>query len=348
MNSRLTIPLTALFLVAVACSGDDGGGTDSGTDGTDGTTAGPVEDAPLGGNHEVVDFPDGYADGALYTTVDKVDNLQVRRMFANDAALNSPADSLDYGSKIVMEIWSAMTDGEGNPVYDDQNRLIADELSIIALMEKQEGFGNYTPETANGEWEHAFFSPDGQDMASELDCYGCHLEMAGPSTEYMFTYSQLKAWQTEPAPVGGTTDLLNFPDDYLTYALATTVDKESTNQVRDVYANSVAVDSADGEFARGSIIVMEIYNALLDGNDQPVVDMDGNFMKDDLAIIAVMEKQQGFGNYTPDTRNGEWEHAFFEPDGTPLASEADCYGCHREMAGEGLDFVFSKAAIEAL
>lgn len=340
MTTKFWIPCAAILIAAPACSGGEGE-TETGD-----TSA--LEDAPLGGNHAVVDFPAGYADTALYATVDRADNMQVRRMFANDAALNSPAGTLDRGSKVVMEIWTAMLDNNGSPVLDDHGRFIADELSVVALMEKQEGFGKYTPETANGEWEYAFYTPSGEDMTSELDCYGCHLEKTGAATDFVFTLTQLEAWQTEAAPVGGTTDILNFPDDYLTYTYATTVDRADTKQVRDIYANDVAVASADGEFDRGSIIVMEIYSALLDGSDEPVVDMEGKFTKDQLSIIAVMEKQQGFGNYTPETRNGEWEHAFFTADGMPMESAADCYGCHRENATEANDFVFSKAAIAAL
>ncbi len=349
MTAKIWISCAILLTFPIACgSGEDGSETDSDSGSETDTDTSALEDAPIGGNHDLVDFPDGYKDGALYTTVDKVDNMQVRRFFANDTALGSPAGELDRGSTVVMEIWSALLDGDGAPVLDDHGRFVADELNIVALMEKQEGFGNYTPETANGEWEYAFFTPGGEDMSSDLDCYGCHLEMAGPGTDYVFTLNELELWQTEPAPVGGTTDLLNFPDDYLSYQYAATVDRVDNNQVRDVYANDIAVASADGDFDRGSIVVMEIYGAVLDDNDEPVLDMEGNFMKDQLSIVAVMEKQQGFGNYTPETRNDEWEYAFFAPDGTPMASEADCYGCHLENAGASVDFVFSKAEIAAL
>ncbi len=349
MTTKLWLPCSVLLL-AVACGGGESGSeTDSDTGSETGTDTAALEDAPLGGNHDLVDYPEGYQDTALYTTVDKVDNMQVRRMFANDVALNSPAGTLDFGSVVVMEIWSAMLDGSGQPVLDDQGRFIADELNVVALMEKQEGFGNYTPETKNAEWEYAFFTPGGEDMSSDLDCYGCHGENAGPSKDYIFTFDELEAWQTNPAPMGGTTDLLNFPDDYLSYSLATTVDREDNKQVRDVYANDIAVASADGnEFDRGSIIVMEIYSAQLDMNDEPILDMDNRYIKDQLSIIAVMEKQQGFGNYTPETRNGEWEHAFFTPEGEPMASEADCYGCHRDNTEANADFVFSKNEIAAL
>ncbi|MGB1277139.1 MAG: hypothetical protein ACPG77_15450, partial [Nannocystaceae bacterium] len=158
MRTKTWLLFAAMLMISSACGSGDETETDSDTEtatetGTesDSDTA-ALEDAPIGGNHDLVDFPDGYQETALYTTIDQAEKMQVRRMFANDTALDSPAGELDRGSKVIMEIWSAVLGGDGSPVLDDQGRFIADELNVVALMEKQEGFGNYTPETKNGEW----------------------------------------------------------------------------------------------------------------------------------------------------------------------------------------------------
>jgi Cytochrome P460 len=84
-----------------------------------------------------------------------------------------------------------------------------------------------------------------------------------------------------------------------------------------MFANDVALASArDGApLASGAVVVMEVYKARLDAEQNPVVGSDGFFEPDALAGIAVMETRSGWGEDCPDAwRNGEWEFAAFKPD----------------------------------
>lgn len=305
--------------------------------------------APIGGNAALLTFPGDYRSFTYTTTVDKESNNQVRDIYANETAvLSAGKDGLDRGSILVMEIYGAQLDANEAPMLDAAGRYIRGDLNIVAVMEKREGFGQYNPMNRNGEWEYAFFTPDGAPIDNEADCYGCHNENAGPQADYIFSLDQLRTPEMLPdAPLGGNHGLVEYPQDYSNFQMYTSVDKASNNQVRDLFANDVAMASPAGTLDRGSILVMEIYGAELDMNGMPVMGPDARFVRSDLNIIAVMEKKLGFGKYSASTRNGEWEYAFFNPDGSALPSEADCYGCHNENAGPSTDFVFSLDALQA-
>ena len=310
-----------------------------------------LPDAPIGGNNALVGLPNAYDQFGLYSTVDKEEKKQVRQIYANDAALSSKGDaSLERGSILVMEIYGAQLDADDMPIADSLGRFVKDELKLVFVMEKKEGFGQYSDETKNGEWEYGAYTATGEAAVNDLDCNDCHGENAGADLDWVFSKAALASWRTALAPIGGNPDKIVFPTDYPTYALATTVDKEEKKQVRKIYGNDVAIDiAATGSgLARGSKVVMEIYSAQLDADDSPIMNGDGRFMEDELLVIAVMEKQAGFGNYTDETRNGEWEYKFFTPSGEPMASELDCFGCHLENAGPSVDFLFSFDALEQL
>ncbi|MEQ9501618.1 MAG: cytochrome P460 family protein [Deltaproteobacteria bacterium] len=339
----LRTTLLTLPLCFFACSGGD-------DDGGDDTTVTPLPDAPLGGNHALAQFPTGYNDAFTYTTtVDKESNNQVRDMYANNVAINSASGAeLDRGSVIVMEIHGAKVDGDGNPILDARGRFIRDSLNIVAVMEKQEGFGQYSAATKNGEWEYAFYNPDGTKLESEADCYGCHLENTGAATDFVFSIDGLRSpASVTAAPNGGDPTKVTYPADYeSTFTFTTTVDKASNNQVRDVYANDAAIGSAASEvLARGSVLVMEVYGAQLDMDGNPVLDENGRYTRGELAVVAVSEKLEGNGQYRPDSRNGEWEYAFFSPSGEGLNPDADCFGCHLENTGTATDFIFTRDAL---
>ena len=355
VHKSLTHACTLGFALAccamlVACGDDDGGG-DNGVgdnDAGDNNDAG-LPDAPLGGNHDLTTFPMDYSGFAYTASVDKEMTKQVRDVYANDVAVKSAAgDALDRGSVLVMEIHAAKLDDDEEPILDTDGRYIRDGLNIVAVMEKKKGFGQYSEATRNGEWEYAFYSPDGMPLDSEADCYGCHLENAGPDMDFVFTLDGLKSPpDVTAAPAGGDPSKITFPADYgSTFTYTTTVDKESNNQVRDVFANEAALSSADGPVLdRGATVVMEVYDAQVDGDDNPILDDDGRYVRGDLAVVAVMDKREGNGQYRPDSRNGEWEYAFFSPDGDPLEPEADCFGCHLQNTGTATDFIFTRDAL---
>jgi hypothetical protein len=96
----------------------------------------------------------------------------------------------------------------------------------------------------------------------------------------------------------------------------------------------------------GTVIVMEVYRAELDGGGKPRKDPGGRFVRGELASIQVMEKRAGWGaDYPADLRNGEWDYAEFAPDGVrrPPADTTRCLSCHRRRSGE--DFVHTRAQL---
>ena len=140
-------------------------------------------------------------------------------------------------------------------------------------------------------------------------------------------------------------ELVEFPADYKsTFTYVVTRDPHlGGNTVVDIFANEPAVESANGvdPLASGSIMVMEAYRAKLDANEEPVLDDNGRFMKDQLRGIVVMEKRSGWGEmYPAELRNGEWEYAVFTLEGErrdrPSTSCLECHGPLHE-----LDYVYT-------
>jgi hypothetical protein len=124
----------------------------------------------------------------------------------------------------------------------------------------------------------------------------------------------------------------------------TTRNREEKKQVVVCYANDSALEGAaeGGKLPNGSVLVMEVYKAKLDADGNPVSGEDGLFLPDDLAVIAVMEKQPGWGDaYPEDLRNGDWDYAFFTPEGTHKEGTDvnKCLECHKPM--EVTDYVFT-------
>ena len=63
-----------------------------------------------------------------------------------------------------------------------------------------------------------------------------------------------------------------------------------------------------------------------------------------MAFIFVQEKQAGWGSeYSPETRNGEWEYAWFAADGKRKAGKTmeKCFACHKGVAVSDYNFTFT-------
>ena len=115
-----------------------------------------------------------------------------------------------------------------------------------------------------------------------------------------------------------------------------------------IFANDTALASAkDGApLDHGSILVMEVYKAKLDADENPIVGSDGFFEPDDMAAIAVMESREGWGEEYPDEiRNGNWEYALFDPSEHTLIDRdyQPCFECHKPLHES--DYVFSFDAL---
>lgn len=140
-------------------------------------------------------------------------------------------------------------------------------------------------------------------------------------------------------------DLVKLPAGYQeTFTQYAVINRPLKNQVVFTYANRVAVDSAQSNMplANGSVIVMEVYKAKLDEKGAPLSNDKGLYLRDEMAAIVVMEKQEGWGNAYPDEiRNGDWEYSKFKPnnDHPVIQDSIGCLQCHKQI--EKKDFVFS-------
>jgi hypothetical protein len=145
-------------------------------------------------------------------------------------------------------------------------------------------------------------------------------------------------------------EAITFPNGYQnTFTHYSTVNRaDERKQVVKMFANDVALASAkDGApLDSGAIVVMEVYKARLDADQNPVVGSDGLFEPDELAGIAVMETRSGWGEDYPEAwRNGEWEYAAFKP-GDHTLVERDyqpCFECHKPL--DESDYLFSFDAL---
>jgi hypothetical protein len=77
------------------------------------------------GGDKVV-FPENYAKGVLYTTVDRADNKQYRELFITRFALDEvkAGRPLPSGTVITMVNYKAKLDDAGQPVKDENGRFI--------------------------------------------------------------------------------------------------------------------------------------------------------------------------------------------------------------------------------
>lgn len=117
------------------------------------------------------------------------------------------------------------------------------------------------------------------------------------------------------------------------------VQRPDTKQVRELFINQVGAKTSAGQsFPNGTVMVMELYKAQLDG-ETLVTGPDGKLVKGDLAKVFVMEKGEGWGQEMPENlRTGNWVFAAYGPDGKPLAEDfGKCRACHVPLAAK--DFV---------
>src|SRR3989337_4421803 len=79
-----------------------------------------------------------------------------------------------------------------------------------------------------------------------------------------------------------------FPNDYKEkFTYYSTHNRPDNGQVRDLYANHKALDGArrNGPLPDGSVLLVEVYKAKVDANNQPVVGADGFYEKGELQFF---------------------------------------------------------------
>ncbi|HSV23100.1 MAG TPA: cytochrome P460 family protein [Xanthobacteraceae bacterium] len=158
------------------------------------TIAGAVQ-SRAGGDRVV--FPENYAKGVRYLTLDKPDGRDIHDFYANPAAAEAARKGapLPDGTVITVVHYAAQLDAEGKPTKDVDGRLTrTDEILGYAVMEKRAGWGAaYVEQVRNGDWEYQAFRPNKtvNPNANLTSCFTCHRSQAGH--DFVFTHDNLKA-----------------------------------------------------------------------------------------------------------------------------------------------------------
>ena len=144
---------------------------------------------------KMIAFPADYASTYTnYLSLDRTQNPdQIIRLFGNERAMQGPGSDgkLPYGSVLVAEIYKAKKDADGNVLTSPLGRRIRDKLALIAIMQREPGWGEeHPPALNNGNWEFATFKPDGSVAEKDLNaCRACHAPLT--ATNHLFSIQHL-------------------------------------------------------------------------------------------------------------------------------------------------------------
>lgn len=135
-----------------------------------------------------VKFPEFYEEEYLnYLSVDRANNRQTARLFANIAAMVGVQRFGDFpeGSVLVMEISDVKKDGNGKPVKSSMGRLINDGKYAVYVMQKN------ASKNKKNNWSYAAFTPKGKTLNLNLqDCSNCHAKIN--KQKQVFSYDHLE------------------------------------------------------------------------------------------------------------------------------------------------------------
>ena len=146
------------------------------------------------GGDKVV-FPENYAKGVLYTTVDRADNKQYRELYSTPEAIAAlkAGKAIPSGTVLTLVMHKAQLDASGNPEKDANGRFIKGDLIGYTVMEKRDGWGTeYGDDIRNGEWEYQAFKADKSvnDKAVLKNCFTCHKPY--DKQDFVFSYDKMK------------------------------------------------------------------------------------------------------------------------------------------------------------
>lgn len=158
-------------------------------------------------------FPEGWAQGVLYATVDRPDTKQYREFYTSADAVQAARAGrpIPDGTVITLAAYAAKLDASGVPLKDADGRFIKDRLVAVNSMGKRSGWGADVPEPLrNGDWIYQSFTPDGQvnDKANLTACYQCHLPFA--KDDYLTNLAKLAGRfpaDAAAAPSGGANEV---------------------------------------------------------------------------------------------------------------------------------------------
>jgi Cytochrome P460 len=142
-----------------------------------------------------VAFPENYAKGVLYTTVDRPDNKQFRELYSTPEAIEAikAGKPIPSGTVLTMVQYKALLTAAGDPQKDANGRFIKGPLIGYAVMEKRDGWGTeYSDDIRNGEWEYQAFKADKSvnDKAVLKNCFTCHKPL--DKQDFVFSFETMK------------------------------------------------------------------------------------------------------------------------------------------------------------
>ena len=118
---------------------------------------------------------------------------------------------------------------------------------------------------------------------------------------------------------------------------------QNPDQFIRLFANEVAMRGKNqkGELPNGSVLVAEVYSVKKNEDGTVKNTMLNRRIKDNLLLIAVMEKREAFGvNSNSKINTGNWDFGAYKPNGKIAPKNLDaCRGCHAPLTGS--DFLFS-------
>ncbi len=128
---------------------------------------------------EKIVFPEDYAKGTLYATLDRPDTKQYRELWSTPAAVDAvrKGEPIPSGTVLTLVQFKAEVDAQNNPMKDANGRYRKGDLLAYTVMEKRTGWGTeYPDDIRNGEWEYQVFGPDRKPniKANLRGCFACH------------------------------------------------------------------------------------------------------------------------------------------------------------------------------
>ncbi len=138
-------------------------------------------------------------------------------------------------------------------------------------------------------------------------------------------------------------DTVTLPENYqATFVNYLDVDRFDRKRVRKMYVNpdAHAAANAGDDLPGGTILIMEDHDAQTDADGNLQRDGDGRLIAlDPVTNVFVMEKNGAW-----ETDNGNWDYAWYLPDGTPKpdADFAGCFSCHANRSERDYTFTYWK------
>jgi len=166
---------------------------------------------------EKIAFPDNFAAGVLYITVDRPDIKQYRELYASAEAVKAAREGrpIPSGTVLTLVQYKAQLDPQGNPVKDSNGRFVKGDIAGYAVMEKRAGWGTEYPDSIrNGEWEYSAFTPDKafNQKANFKACFECH--KPHEKQDYVMSFAQLAGTfpsaEAKPRSGAGDVNIVGF------------------------------------------------------------------------------------------------------------------------------------------